>query len=1824
MEDSYSYPLIVEGDWGADLSKVIKNKLQIYFQSKKKSGGGDCQVEYEDLQRPRATVWFKSQDIRDRALERGSHELVIEGQKVTLTVRLKEETEEATPPVEGPATVRTFFQEKESGKLQEPDYISGLDNANQDAGGEQSLQTCSVVLENVQEKLTREVLGMMVENICNLSEENRDFTLEMMCDIKKAVISFTNRNDVGHFLKECMKNKRFCQNNLRAQPLEPSRSVRVENLPRHVTEDLLELYFEKEKNGGGAVDCVAVLPEEQSAIVTFQDPTVAENVIRNRHQISKVPVSVYLYYESLGTALYGKDRPVWKLPDPFTESIDPALWKFLHTGQKQVTVISSQMEKHFCEVDLRSPTVRISPLSALLKQKGLTAKHIDAWKENASAAFRNTMSKYSSFEYPVNPSVWSESEKEIRRAVTQAAILEPDMTKESVAVAGLSEDANRLKEMLVEIVERNSKRLEREKNSITEQVDVEPGMYYILQQDRLQETTAAEYPELKLTYKPDVRKLILSGLVSEVFSVKSKILEAVMHMKHKQVEIDPSVTSFLSEVDNKELSYSIFTSRGISAVYKMEDGCVEIIGNSDKALAEAAKQLQAVLGFQHIHVEDRDVLRKPEWLKLVNDLKTTFNSPQKTVLIRRVESEGKDQIIVSGFCNSVKQVHEKLADFINKFSHVKEVVPVKSSAVIKFIMENKAEFWKNCASSRQVATDFDQRRPRILLSGARLYVQEVKTLFEHLAAALHTDQLMIVKPGAKKYFQEIERKMFVSIALREHNCVVLLQDDRFLEEEEVDQSVCQVQMSDGVAITVCKADICQYPADAVVNASNENLQHIGGLALALLKAAGHQLQDLCDQHIRRNGPLKPGDAVITDAGRLPCKHVIHAVGPRFGDTDSRRAVCLLKRAVKESLRLAETHNCSSIAIPAISSGIFGFPLDLCAETIARSVREHCQDFYGENTLRKIHLVNNDDKTVRAMTAAVQKEFADVAPQLRSLPAKPAEEHRRFRGGERSVEVESRGALETVQTKEGLAITLRKGNIQEASTDVIVNTISEDLDLNKGAVSKAIFQAAGLELQTLVKTETAGARFDHGDVVITGGCMLRCNKVFHVICPSWDQGRGKAEEVLKHLIKECLKEADMQKQKSMSFPAIGTGNLGFPRSLVASVMLDQVLKFSSKWSPKHLQQVVFIVHPSDEQTVRDFTAEFRGQPKGHRPQLRPSAEAQQETAFFSRISSPSLGVYRMTMGGLTLEVLTGDITRETTDVIVNSSNSTFSLKSGVSKAILDAAGRAVELECLQLVFSSPASQPNDGLIMTQPGNLQCQHIIHIVGQNDPNNIRGVVRTVLRACEERKFQSVAFPALGTGQGGASPAVVADAMINAVVDFVSKKNGVYLKHVRILIFQATMLTDFHKSMQTKEGTALPEQKSLLSRLKCKTALFLGDNSAEAKPQEEFVIVGEEIEPAIFQFCAETSHNLAKAKDWIKDLIVKEQTERTISDKWIAFFSDREHQKIHSLQKRLQISAKLESRGSDSSIQLAGLTRDVLDAITEIQAMIRKIETEEVQKRDAVLVGSVVEWQYEDNKSFVPFDTLTNLTLEQAFGRKTRQVRIKIKNYDYEVDPHQLVAEGRGNKTIKLKRVLLTDDSLGNLPSHWTDMKGLHKMQVQLTVGSREYQEVENEFRKTCPNSQIIKIERIQNSNLWKSYQIKKKFLEEKNCHSNNERLLFHGTSPSNLGHINAHGFNRSYAGRNAAVIGNGTYFAVDASYSASNTYSVPDSLGQKFMYLTRVLTGDYTRGSQGLIVPPAKNSTDSTDLYDSVVDNTSNPRVFVIFHDVQAYPEYLITFS
>lgn len=171
-------------------------------------------------------------------------------------------------------------------------------------------------------------------------------------------------------------------------------------------------------------------------------------------------------------------------------------------------------------------------------------------------------------------------------------------------------------------------------------------------------------------------------------------------------------------------------------------------------------------------------------------------------------------------------------------------------------------------------------------------------------------------------------------------------------------------------LTVVQDDITNEQVDAIVNAANENLAHGGGVAGAISRKGGEAIQHESTAWVKEHGKVDTGSAAITGAGKLPCKHVIHAVGPVWGTGDE---VEKLSGAIKSVLDLAEDHGLKNISFPAISSGIFGFPKELCASTFFDTV-ENWLDDNPERSLQEIRFCNFDEPTAKIFEREARRRF----------------------------------------------------------------------------------------------------------------------------------------------------------------------------------------------------------------------------------------------------------------------------------------------------------------------------------------------------------------------------------------------------------------------------------------------------------------------------------------------------------------------------------------------------------------------------------------------------------------------------------------------------------------------------------------------------------------------------------------------------------------------------------------------------------------------------------------------------------------------------------
>jgi O-acetyl-ADP-ribose deacetylase len=165
-------------------------------------------------------------------------------------------------------------------------------------------------------------------------------------------------------------------------------------------------------------------------------------------------------------------------------------------------------------------------------------------------------------------------------------------------------------------------------------------------------------------------------------------------------------------------------------------------------------------------------------------------------------------------------------------------------------------------------------------------------------------------------------------------------------------------------LELVEGDITDLDVEAIVNAANENLVLGGGVAGTIKRRGGPSVQEEC----RRIGSTGVGTAVITGAGKMKFKHVIHAVGPKMGEGDEDRK---LSAAVRSSLALADRHGLKSVAIPAISTGNFGFPVERCARILLTEVHRYLQ---GGTKLSRVIVCLFDEATWKLFARELRRGF----------------------------------------------------------------------------------------------------------------------------------------------------------------------------------------------------------------------------------------------------------------------------------------------------------------------------------------------------------------------------------------------------------------------------------------------------------------------------------------------------------------------------------------------------------------------------------------------------------------------------------------------------------------------------------------------------------------------------------------------------------------------------------------------------------------------------------------------------------------------------------
>ncbi|XP_070211879.1 protein mono-ADP-ribosyltransferase PARP14-like isoform X1 [Littorina saxatilis] len=1693
-----------------------------------------------------------------------------------------------------------------------------------------------LLFKNIADSTTRDCLCMYLERITGLDPAEVLYGDE----VGTVLVTFAEEPDLVKTAQFCQKRK-LEGRQLTVAKVPISNCLLVENLNDRTTEDTVELYFENKRSGGGAVEKVEMVPEENKCFVFFEDHDVLDGVLQKPHKIDGAPLSVKRYMECLGQSGGSQDPTAFTAPKPVVmTNVDPYKVAFLRQSQEIKAGFLQQLSNSHAEVKFEGDNLSIAcSLNPSVPKARILAR---TWATDVQQVAGEFLGMIDVLKRHLVQQIWPEVETAVRSAniaSPKGAAFFPVPEESAFVVVGMKSMAKELLDKINVVASKVEEEIERKSQEVTEtNSKLEPYKLRLLLAMGFQIEAGKRHEGLRIDINIRNNSIVFQGLLKDVKESQVEMYETLQAVTREKItEMSDMQKKLLDSKETKPYIVQKFKADKIAAVWEIgQKGEVMVHAFNDKNLVKAVHIIKKSVP-EHVcqlNPESAQLLISQDWKSLVN---RQISAHPGLLLI--APSHDNQQVFIACTDNIMHGVVEDIEMFLRENTIYSQVMRFSPSRQV-FIHSHWQGKLQNIGErlrAYRVQLSLKEAGTEMYVKGTEQGLQEVRKNLEQLGEKIICHEQVCTDQGTVKLLNSNCEKDLKMIGRGSH-CVLGLQ--REPADLQVVQSshpvaaspgqmggtantAASVQLPSGVSVSVMQGDITQMPVDAIVNAANARMDHVGGLARDIVDKGGDTIQAECYKNLKtRANQLKEGDVLVSGSGRLPCKIIIHAVGPMYKGGRAGEEECLYETVMK-CMETVNSDGHSSIAIPAISTGIFGYPARESTRVIVEAVKAFL-DSHRRCTVKNVYFCHVGGDIVQLFTTAVQTTF----PSARSTSTayKPAAVPRKgtaFGQPARQFPMSGGGAASSHRV---INVSIISGELAKQTVDVIVNSTSNGLDLQNGAVSSSILKAAGVSLQDECKTKYPGG-IQAGDIACTMGHNLNCMEVFHLVLCNYSN--PSAAQLLGRSMTKCLVEASKRHYTSIAFPVLGTGNLGYPAPTVAHTMLDAIDKFQNATPSTTLRDARIVVYHTDVKILQEFKKAQSGMGgASFAPSLTRGSGARHNRVFAETVvdqsyqqvasggAASSTSNAEFDIGGLRFVIKKGDITEEDTDAIVNSTNSQLDLsRGGVAGALKKKCGSKLESECR----SKAAEIQLNGVVQTKAYNLRCKIILHVDADTFSNSWEDGIEACLKYAESKGVRSIAMPALGTGIG-LSAGASASALFNTVVKMYANGSG-SVGEIRVVLFDKKMIPPFVSAVQAKGEKHNKSRKGFFNYIK---SAFTGSTAAVKQTVDNPV----QEEATIFVY-AESRKDVDQALTSLDELVKEKFTRKEITDDFIMSLGPQEELRIQAIAQRHNVEVQIHKFAG--RIVGDGMHHNVFDCMQEISNVIREVERKQQQKEAASMLANMVQWCYLEvtttGTEAQPYAPKENHVIETAFQdkKKTAQIEDQDKNvYIIDFDSMMEYPKSDFNDSVSvIRRDKIKDMATGQVPENWEKHLPNDTVKlVPLPATDAEYQTVVTGFQQTVGNVAIVAVKRIQNPHLYHQYVAKKAHLEKQNPPgTTNEKSLWHGTSSDAIQNINHHGFNRSFCGKNATVHGQGVYFAVNANYSASATYSPPDPSGTRHVYLCKVLVGVPTKGSSSMRVLPMRQG---HILYDSAVDNVQNPSMYVIFNDTQAYPEYLIDFQ
>ncbi|CAC5424296.1 unnamed protein product [Mytilus coruscus] len=1196
-------------------SETTEDGLRFFFENTRKFGGGDIEdVEYDE-DTASAIITFEEEEAVDIVLQKmpimfNNKLIEVEAHNVnveepmditeenesnlstsepasTCTIEVRGMTDRTTQD-----TIMYYFESKKGANadVETIEYIEDKDmylvTFEEEEAVDRTLQKNHTVdgsklqvkkhippkrypnkalVKGFNPKTTEDGIINFLEARTKLDVEGVDFGDE---DSGKAIVTFCEPIDIGDIQTVC-KKKALDGSYLTVHPVVVTNCIVVQGFSEKTTESGLEYYFDnKRKSGVEGVTDVTMKRDDDYCVVYFENAEDALLACKRSHTIDNCKLKVQVFYDCLGVPADSEGPKFKPLPPLVLTDLDKYKVNFLKHSTTKREAIEKQLQEIYAQITWPSSNEdsKITIDCTLTKETKDCRKLAKSWGEEVRKNIISFVDALVTEKHSTLQDAWGPVMEKLR----EINISDPDGVTVSVEkppiceiiIAGYTVPVKEVSDKMKQIIDEVSSDLDRKKQSIQEDTKLKHHQLLILVYTHFKDKVKQKFE--KMDVKIDTKKLVISfnGLSGNISGAKIMMFETLNDITSASIGTkSPAYIQFLQRQEVKKYVGKKIKDKGLIGVWDIQGNTITMYAMSDEDAVAASTILKDCVVETQVHVDNlqKSIMRSPKWTQYIQAIHDEYE--RKSIITEIIEDK-QGQIIL--YCTSKGEagmIREKIQDYFLDNSE-KEITINLPPAQLKFLQEQMKDEVDDLEKGlRKKKIIVAVKGDGILIKGNPQGINDAENEIEALVQKIYKTKHSMDKPGLLELMNSSEGKSKLKQVSKQARVVISSDSD------EDERSSGQIRRRRGASsderavysaaggqeVIVVKGDITGLDVDVIVNAANKDLAHSGGLAKVLVQKGGKSIQDECDQFISYNGQLTEGECYCSKPGMLSCKMIVHAVGPVW-QSGSNNEEDSLQMCVETAIVETEKNKHTSIAIPALCTGIFGYPPNMATRAIAQAVR----DYFKRNKssiVQTVYLCDVNESSVDLFVKAGDKMFDQ------------AKDGKRKSGGKQSGGMSS-GQAGPISAG-SIEIKIVKGELAKMRVDAIVNTTSKGLQLDQGV--------------------------DYGEVAVTTGGNLDCDIVCHGCLDKWSPGGIK---VLEKFINGCLSKAEFKGCKSIAMPAMGTGNLGYPRELVAKHMYNAVHQYSSQNPSSCITKVLFVLYDKDYQTVKAFEDEERSRQGSH--------------------------------------------------------------------------------------------------------------------------------------------------------------------------------------------------------------------------------------------------------------------------------------------------------------------------------------------------------------------------------------------------------------------------------------------------------------------------------------------------------------------------------------------------------------------------------------------------------------------------------------------------